>query len=100
MGGIAMDAATVRKAANDVRTTRSDVDGELNAIRSVCDELAAGWTGQAASSFQNAMTHWDTNAGKLLNALDEIADMLDGGANEQEAQDDEQAAEFNKFDAI
>ena len=100
MGGIAMDAATVRKAANDVRSTRGNVDGELSAIRGVCDELAAGWTGQAGTSFQNAMQHWDRNADKLLQALDEIADMLDGGANEQEAQDEEQAGEFNKFDTL
>ncbi|QSB06014.1 WXG100 family type VII secretion target [Natronoglycomyces albus] len=100
MGGIAMDAATVRKAASDVRTTRSDVDGELNGIRGICDNLAAGWTGQAGASFQNAMNHWDQNANRLLTALDDIADMLDGGANQQEAQDQEQAAEFNKFDAL
>lgn len=85
-----VDQATLHAAANDVRSTRADVDGDLSRLRGVVDQLAAAWSGQAAVSFQTLMQRWNQDTAKLLAALDNIADLLDRSGAQHQATDEAQ----------
>lgn len=98
MAGVAMDTETVAQAATDTVNAKLSVDGNLDRLKALCDELAASWTGQGAAAFNQVMQAWDTEAAKLLDALQDIADSLDSSAAQQAEQDAESHSDFSAFD--
>lgn len=94
-----VDHATLHTAANDVRSTRSEVDGELKKLWSVVDDLAIAWQGQASSGFQSLMQRWNEDTAKLLEAMNNIADLLDKSGTAHQVTDEEQQQMLNKFHA-
>ena len=98
MAGVAMDTETVAQAATDTVNAKLSVDGNLDRLKALCDELAASWSGQGAAAFAQVMTAWDTEAAKLLDALQDIADSLDSSAAQQAEMDAESNSEFAAFD--
>lgn len=99
MAGVEMDTETVAQAATDTVNAKLEVDGELDALKALCDELASSWQGQGAAAFAQVMATWDTEAAKLLDALQDIADSLDSSAAAQAEQDAESSSDFGAFDA-
>jgi WXG100 family type VII secretion target len=99
MAGVAMDTETVAQAATDTVNTKLEVDGELDALKALCDNLAASWSGQGAAAFANVMQAWDVEAAKLLDALQDIADSLDSSAAQQADQDAQSSSDFSNFDS-
>ena len=97
MGSVAMDPETVAQAASDTVMTKLDVDGNLDRLKALCDELAAGWTGAGATAFQEVMLQWDDQAMKLQDALQDIADSLDSSAAAQAEEDANSGSEFSAF---
>jgi WXG100 family type VII secretion target len=93
-----MDADTVAQAATDTVNAKLSVDGNLDRLKALCDELAASWTGQGATAFANLMLQWDAEAAKLLDALQDIADNLDASAAAQAEMDSESNSEFSAFE--
>lgn len=77
--------------------TRSDVDGDLTRLRGLVDQLAGAWRGQAAVGFQNLMQRWDQDTAKLLQALDNIAELLDQSGTQHEVNDQEQQAAMGRI---
>ena len=98
MAGVAMDTETVAQAATDTVNAKLEVDNELDALKALCDNLAASWSGQGAAAFANVMLAWDSEAAKLLDALQDIADSLDSSAAQQAEQDAESQSDFSAFD--
>lgn len=94
---IAMDPATLRKAANDIRTTKDQVDGQLKTLWGVVDDLAAAWLGDASTQFVSLMNRWNTDSKALTDAMTKISHLLDDGSTKGEANDQEQGAMFNKI---
>jgi WXG100 family type VII secretion target len=94
---IELDAATLHKAASDVRSTREEVNGDLGRLRDAVDDLAIAWLGDAGTKFQELMQRWNDDVTKLLTAMDDIGNMLDRSANQHEANDQEQAQMVNKY---
>ena len=92
-----VDHATLHTAAKDVRTTRSEVDGELKKLWNVVDDLAMAWQGQASSGFQSLMQRWNEDTVKLQTALDSIADLLDQSGTSHQVTDEEQQQMLDKF---
>jgi WXG100 family type VII secretion target len=92
-----VDHVTLHTAAKDVRSTRAEVDGELAKLRSTVEELAAAWQGRAAAGLQQVVTRWDGDVKKLLQAMDQIADLLDKSGNTHQANDEQQEQMLNKF---
>ncbi|GAA2676658.1 MULTISPECIES: WXG100 family type VII secretion target [Actinoplanes] len=92
-----VDHATLHSAANDVRTTRSEVDGELKKLLGVVDDLAIAWQGQASSGFQSLMQRWNEDTTKLQTALDDIANLLDKSGTAHQVTDEEQQQMLDKF---
>jgi WXG100 family type VII secretion target len=98
-GPFSVDHSTLHAAAGDVRSTRGEVDGELQKLRGVVDDLAAAWKGQAAGAFQQLMARWDDDSRKLLSALDDIAGLLDKSATTHQSNDDQQHQMLPKFNS-
>jgi WXG100 family type VII secretion target len=96
-GPIEVDHATLHTAANDVRTTRSEVDGELKKLWAVVDDLAIAWKGQASVGFQSLMDRWNSDVKKLTSAMDDIADLLDKSGTQHQVNDEQQQAMLDKF---
>ena len=96
-GPIEVDHATLHTAANDVRTTRSEVDGELKKLWAVVDDLAIAWQGQASVGFQSLMDRWNSDVKKLTSAMDDIADLLDKSGTQHQVNDEQQQAMLDKF---
>jgi WXG100 family type VII secretion target len=92
-----VDHVTLHTAAKDVRNIRTEVDGELAKLRSTVEELAGAWQGRAAAGFQQVITRWDGDVKKLLQAMDQIAELLDKSANTHAANDEQQEQMLNKF---
>lgn len=97
MAEIRVDDATLHAAANDTRTAATEVRGEASKVRSAKETVAARWQGNASTTFQNVIDAWLADAGKLLEALDAIGDLLDKTANIQRANEEEQDSMFAKF---
>jgi len=98
MAGVAMDTETVAQAATDTVNAKLSVDGNLDRLKALCDELAASWSGQGAAAFANVMQAWDAEAAKLLDALQDIADSLDASSAAQAEQDAASSSDFGAFD--
>jgi WXG100 family type VII secretion target len=75
-GPFEVDHATLHTAANDVRSTRSEVDGELKKLWNVVDDLAIAWQGSASTGFQNLMNQWNQDTEKLQQALDNLTALV------------------------
>ena len=92
-----VDQQTLHAAANDVRSTRQDVDGDLNRLRGVIDQLAGTWRGGAAISFQNLMQRWNEDTRTLLVALDGIGELLDRSGTQHQVTDEAQQAAMSRI---
>lgn len=98
MAGVAMDTETVAQGATDTVNAKLSVDGNLDRLKALCDELAASWTGAGATAFNQVMQQWDAESAKLLEALQEIADQLDSSSAAQAEMDADSQSDFSNFD--
>jgi len=96
----AVDFETLYAAANNVRGSKTEVEGHLGALRGQISKLGASWTGDAAGQFNLLMERWDKDATKLTNALGDIADLLQQSGTSHQVNDEEQKAMFNKFNIL
>jgi WXG100 family type VII secretion target len=96
---IEVDAATLHQAAGDVRSTRSEVDGDLGRLWNTVDDLAMAWKGEASAGFQQLMNRWNEDVDKLLKAMDDIADLLDKSGTQHEVNEQEQTSMMSRFNS-
>jgi WXG100 family type VII secretion target len=75
-GSFNTDPAVMAKAAQQVNQVSEEISGELRSLLSNLEPLASGWKGSAASAFQQLITRWNEDAGKLTQALQGISEML------------------------
>ena len=99
MGGqpIIADVETLHKAATDIRSTRGDVEGDLRTLWGTVDDLAIAWKGAASGGFQQLMQRWDGDVKKLLQAMGDIADLLDKSATTHQVNDENSNSMMQKF---
>jgi WXG100 family type VII secretion target len=97
-GPMQVDHATLHTAANDVRSTRDDIQGDLTKLETlVQQDLASAWQGAAAGSFQQLMQRWSDDSKTLLRAMDDIADLLDKSGRQHQHNDEEQQQMLDKI---
>ena len=94
---ISIDAETLHRAATDVRSTRTDVEGDLRSLWGTVDDLAIAWKGQASTGFQQLMQRWDGDVKRLLTAMSDIADLLDKTGTTHTVNDEQQNTMMSKF---
>jgi WXG100 family type VII secretion target len=94
-----MDDATVHQAANDCRSAVDTTNEEVRKIRAARERVAARWQGAASNAFQGVMDAWVVEAGKLMEAMGGIADLLDKTGSTHRANEEDQNQMFNKFNS-
>jgi WXG100 family type VII secretion target len=90
-----MDFTTLHQAASDVRSVKSEVDGQLKSLDSIVQEMAGQWRGAAATAFQGLAQQWQADTQKLLQAMQGIADLLDKSGTMHQQNDEEQQHSMN-----
>ncbi|MCS0606295.1 WXG100 family type VII secretion target [Streptomyces sp. LP11] len=68
--GMRIAQGSFRTALDEVNTTYTQMQGQIDALRS-------GWTGDAASTFQSAMDTWLTDFGTVKQQLDLMLQKLE-----------------------
>jgi WXG100 family type VII secretion target len=91
---VAMTSETVHQAAVDSLTAKQDVDSILQGLRSLVDALIDTWKGQGSTAFTGVMEVWDTESKDLMDALENIANMLDSSATAATETDEGDASNF------
>jgi early secretory antigenic target protein ESAT-6 len=87
----AADAASVEQR---IRQVARRMDGDLGDLRAELEDLAAGWSGQAADALRARLAEWDTEMTELTQALALIAEALQ---RIREAYSDTEAANSQRF---
>jgi WXG100 family type VII secretion target len=100
LANLEVDHATLATAANDVRSTRQDVDGDLKKLWNEADNLAMAWLGSGSRAFGDLMQSWGRSSAKLLRAMDDIADLLQKSGTQHQVTDEEQQEAMNKYHQI
>ncbi len=97
-GPMRVDHATLHTAANDVRSTRDEIQGDLSKLESlVQQDLASAWQGTAAGSFQHLMQRWHDDSKTLMQAMQDIADLLDKSGTNHQVNDENQQQMIDKI---
>ncbi|GAA4217954.1 WXG100 family type VII secretion target [Actinocatenispora rupis] len=97
-GPMQVDHATLHTAANDVRSTRDEIQGDLNKLESlVQQDLESAWKGTAAGSFQTLMQRWHEDSKTLMQAMADIADLLDKSGTQHQQNDENQQQMLDKI---
>jgi len=94
-----IDDATLHQAANNCRSAVESVTGESNKVRNARDGVAARWHGGASNTFQSVIDAWIGDAGKLMEAMNGIAELLDKTGNTHRANEEQQDQMFSKFNS-
>jgi len=93
-----VDHASLHTAANDVRSTRDEIQGDLNKLESLVEQdLSSAWQGTAAGSFRQLMHRWNEDSKTLLKAMDDIADLLDKSGTQHQVNDEDQQQMLDKI---
>jgi WXG100 family type VII secretion target len=98
MGSLSnVDYTTLYQAAKDVRSVKSEVEGEVRSFDGTVQQMLGGWRGGAATAFQGLANQWIEDIGKILVALEGIADALDKSANLHQSNDEAQQQSVNSI---
>lgn len=81
MSEILLKAEDARAAANEMRNRASTAQDQFAATRTRLTELGASFKGKTATAFDETFDTWRTNADKLLESLNNLAQFLDSAAD-------------------
>ncbi|MFB9366920.1 WXG100 family type VII secretion target [Kitasatospora sp. NPDC001664] len=81
--------------ANRIQEVNSSVQGEIQRLNTLVDEIKAGWQGQAAAAYQQLQTRFNEDATKLNQVLDEIRQAIVATTQAYTATEEEQRAAMN-----
>ena len=85
------------RVATRLQAGSTDIEGQLAELRGQVDGLvSSGWEGQAAQSFNDLYTQWQTSAAALRESLNGIAGLLADTSNVYEVTETELAARFRQ----
>lgn len=63
--------------SNRIGEVNASVQGEIQRLNALVDEIKTGWKGQAAAAYQQLQTRFNEDATKLNQVLDEIRQAID-----------------------
>ncbi|MFI5534588.1 WXG100 family type VII secretion target [Kitasatospora sp. NPDC051853] len=81
--------------ANRIGEVNASVQGEIQRLNTLVDEIKAGWRGQAAAAYQQLQTRFNEDATKLNQVLDEIRQAIVATTQAYTATEEEQRAAMN-----
>src|SRR4051812_965288 len=79
-GTSSVDFTTLYQAAKDVRSVKDEISGEVRNFDGTVGHMLSGWRGSAATAFQGLAGQWQQDIGRVLLALEGIADALEKSA--------------------
>jgi WXG100 family type VII secretion target len=96
-GTSSVDFTTLYQAAKDVRSVKSEIDGEVRNFDGAVSQMLGGWRGSAATAFGGLAQQWQQDIGKILTALEGIAETLEKSAGMHQRNDEEQQSSVNSI---
>lgn len=82
MALIKVTSEDLASASSQLTTGSQEIDGQLNTMHHLVQELVASdWQGSASSSFESLYQEWNTSAANLRQALDGISKLLSDAAS-------------------
>ncbi|KQV16148.1 MULTISPECIES: WXG100 family type VII secretion target [unclassified Kitasatospora] len=76
--------------ANRIGEVNSSVQGEIQRLNTLVDEIKQGWQGQAAAAYQQLQTRFNEDATKLNQVLDEIRQAIEATTKQYAQTEEEQ----------
>jgi WXG100 family type VII secretion target len=95
--GTSIDAMT--KAAAHVEQVTQELNGELNTLRGVIDQVGGNWVGRAATAFNQLMERFNEDATKLNQALSSIHEALASNTKSYNASEEQNAQSLSNITA-
>lgn len=97
---ILADVDTINQAATDTQTTKDDIQGKLQTLRGLMEDLAGSWKGAASAKFSQVMQAYDKEGNDIMSALENIAEILKQSGATIQANEENSDAAFDKFGMI
>ena len=91
-GHILVNFSTVSNAAEEVRSTASRVQAQLDDLKAGVSRIAQSWEGKAQEGYQARQAEWDSSATDLHSVLTQIAGALDNAAQNYQATENKNAS--------
>ena len=85
--------------AKGVDATNDQVQAELDRVKGIVQDVAAGWKGAASTSFSQLMIRWDDSAARLRNALTDIAVNIRSNASSFDSSEQDNAQALRSIEA-
>lgn len=95
--GIGKADGVVLAAAADVGQTRSELQGDLAALRTRLDGMAGQWEGRGHRAFMNAVESWQATADRVVRSLDDFEEQLRATESTYDEAEDQVAASLGRF---
>ncbi|MCC9311396.1 WXG100 family type VII secretion target [Kitasatospora sp. RB6PN24] len=70
----------MRTLSGRITEVNGQIQGEIAKLNSLIDQVAGGWSGQAATAYHNLQTKWNDDAKQLNDVLNQIRDAIDATA--------------------
>jgi WXG100 family type VII secretion target len=68
----------MQQSSSVMETTRGNINSDRSQVSSALSTLASTWRGDASSAFAKACQPWFDDVDRIMQKLQEMADLLDG----------------------
>jgi WXG100 family type VII secretion target len=73
--------------ANEVITQAKHLETTIGQIKAAVKQVGEGWDGEAHRTYTDVQRQWDTDAGAIKDALQQISNMIQSAAHQYHAGD-------------
>lgn len=96
-GEVSKQDQALTRAAGMVASARQELDGQLQGLSGKLQGIGAQWQGMGAASFTQIMEKWNTDAKKIIAALDTFENNLKKSEASYTATDEAAQSSFSKL---
>ena len=97
--GMQVGEGALQQAANTISNAQGSLQARLKRLEGDLANVSAVWQGPAAQRFTQLVQQWRENADKTTNALSEFVEKLGGASRAYTQQEEDLAADMNKYGA-
>lgn len=95
--GYKVAEAVITEAAQDIITTRDDLQGEISSMRTRLESLNGQWQGSGGNAFRGAITAWEGTAKRVMDAMEVFHQNLTSSKNTYTSTEDAVSQRLNKY---
>lgn len=89
--------AVVTEAAKDIATTRDDLQGDIDNLRTRLESLNGQWEGSGGNAFRGAIRAWENTARRVMEAMTTFEQNLMGSESTYTNTEDAVTQRLNKY---